>query len=55
VPGAAIFYTVDGTFPSPRNGALYTAPFSVGPGLTAQATAWLAGYLSSPTAKHLCT
>ena len=55
VPGAAIFYTLDGSFPAPRHGALYTAPFSVTPGLTAQATAWLAGYLSSPTAKHLCT
>jgi hypothetical protein len=50
VPGAATFYTTDGTWPAPRNGALYTAPFAATPGQTVRASAWLAGYLSSPFA-----
>jgi hypothetical protein len=45
-PGAAIFYTTDGTMPSPRNGTLYTAPFALGSGITLRARAFLAGYLS---------
>ncbi len=48
--GAAIFYTLDGTNPSPRNGTFYTAPFTPGAGLTLKARAWLAGYLASNTA-----
>jgi Chitobiase/beta-hexosaminidase C-terminal domain len=48
--GAAIFYTLDGSSPSPRNGTLYTAPFTPGTGLTLNARAWLAGYLTSNTA-----
>jgi hypothetical protein len=50
VPGAAIFYTRDATFPSPRNGALYTAPFATTTGQTVRASAWLAGYISSQIA-----
>jgi len=34
----------------PRNGALYTAPFTPGAGLTLKARAWLAGYLASEVA-----
>ena len=45
--GAAIFYTQDGTNPAPRNGTLYTAPFTK-TGLV-KARAWLAGYLASDT------
>jgi hypothetical protein len=45
VPGAAIFYTLDGTFPGPRNGALYMSPISVATGQTLRAVALLAGYL----------
>jgi chitobiase/beta-hexosaminidase-like protein len=45
--GAAIFYTLDGSNPSPRNGTFYTAPFTPGTGLTLNARAWLAGYLTS--------
>lgn len=45
--GAAIFYTQNGSNPGPRNGTLYTAPFT--PTGTVKARAWLAGYLSSNT------
>ena len=48
--GAAIFYTLDGSNPSPRNGTLYTAPFLPATGLKLKARAWLAGYLASDTA-----
>lgn len=47
--GAAIFFTLDGSNPSPRNGTFYTAPFTPGTGLTLKARAWLAGYLASET------
>jgi len=46
-PGAAIFYTLDATAPSPRNGTLYTAPFAATSGTTIKARAWLAGSLAS--------
>ncbi|MDB6022614.1 MAG: hypothetical protein JWQ04_2471 [Pedosphaera sp.] len=49
-PGAAMFYTLDGSNAVPRNGAIYTAPFTPGPGLTLKVRAWLAGYLASETA-----
>jgi Chitobiase/beta-hexosaminidase C-terminal domain len=48
--GAAVFYTLDGSNPSPRNGTFYTAPFTPGTGLTLKTRAWLAGYLASETA-----
>jgi hypothetical protein len=47
--GAAVFYTLDGSNSSPRNGTLYTAPFTPGTGLILKARAWLAGYLASET------
>jgi hypothetical protein len=47
--GAAIFYTSDGSNPAPRNGVLYTAPFTPATGLTIKSRAWLAGYLASTT------
>lgn len=52
-PGAAIFYTLDGTAPIPRNPAavLYTAPFSAASGATLRARAWLAGFTASPELK----
>lgn len=45
-PGAAIFYTLDGTFPSPRNPSsiLYLTPFTPDLGTVIKAAAWLAGY-----------
>ena len=48
-PGAAIFYSVDGSNPSPRRGTLYTGPLVGGSGATIKARGWLAGYLASPT------
>jgi hypothetical protein len=47
--GAAIFYTTNGSNAMPRNGTLYTAPFTPGAGLALKARAWLAGYLASET------
>lgn len=38
-----IFYTVDGTTPTPQNGTLYTQPFNVGSGVTVRAIAHYAG------------
>ena len=48
--GAAIFYTTDGTNPSPLNGTFYTGAFTPGTGLTLKARAFLAGYLTSDIA-----
>jgi len=44
LPGPRFFYTLGCSNASPRNGALYTAPFTPGCGLTLKARAWLAGY-----------
>jgi hypothetical protein len=47
--GASVFWTVDSTRPSPRNGTLYTAPFvPVNPALV-RARAYLAGYIDGAT------
>jgi hypothetical protein len=48
--GAALFYTLDGSNPSPRNGTLYTAPFTPSAALTLKVRGWLAGYLASEPA-----
>lgn len=48
--GAAVFYTLDGSNPSPRNGTFYTAPITPASHLTLNARAWLAGFLTSQTA-----
>lgn len=45
--GAAIFYTLDGKFPSPTAGTLYSAPIEVATAATLKAAAYLAGYLNS--------
>jgi hypothetical protein len=48
-PGAAIFYTLDGSQPAPRGPTsfLYTTPFAVtGPSLL-RTRAWLAGFVAS--------
>jgi len=55
--GAAVFYTLDGSQPSPRGvtSFLYTAPFVVSsPGMI-RARAWLAGYLASTEARAIYT
>lgn len=45
-PGAAIFYTTDGSNPIPRTATLYTAPFLI-TNARVKARAYLAGYLRS--------
>ena len=53
-PGAATFYTLDGSAPTPRNPAasLFLAGFSAAAGQTLRARSWLAGYLPSPETKQ---
>ncbi len=48
-PGAAIFYTLDGSQPSPRGPTshLYTGPFTVDAPSLLRTRAWLAGFLAS--------
>jgi len=48
-PGAAIFYTQDGSNPSPQNGTLYLASFTPSGPQNVRANAWLSGWLTSPT------
>ena len=45
-PGAALFFTLDGSYPSPRNpsASLYVSPVGVSSGQLLQARAWRAGY-----------
>lgn len=51
--GAAIFYTVDGRFPSPQVGTRYAAPFPTpSAGTRLRALAYLAGYKRSPELDH---
>lgn len=45
--GAAIFYSLDGSRPSPTAGTLYVEPIAVESACTLRAQAWLAGYLAS--------
>ncbi len=42
-PGAAIFYTTNGSYPNPQS-TFYTGAFSISSGVTVRASAWLAGY-----------
>ena len=50
--GAAIFFTFDGSRPSPRNGIFWTGEHqSPAPGVVIKARAFLAGYLDSKTAE----
>ncbi len=50
--GAAIFYTLDGSFPGPRDekALLYSGPFTTDIGVTVRAAAYLAGYKRSEVA-----
>ena len=47
--GAALFYTVNGTRPSPRNGTLYLAPITPASPALVKVNGWLAGYVGSAT------
>jgi hypothetical protein len=51
--GAAVYYTLDGSQPSPRGGTsfLYTAPFALSTPAIIRTRAWLAGYLASAEAR----
>jgi hypothetical protein len=54
-PGAAMFYTLDGSPPFPRNPSahLYIAPFNANPpGTKLRARVWLAGYQPSAETIH---
>jgi hypothetical protein len=52
-PGAAIYYTLDGSQPAPRGptSVLYTGSFSAAPPCLLRTRAWLAGFLASPEAR----
>lgn len=54
-PGAAIFYTVDGSQPSPGSptASLYTGPVTIGAPALLRVRAWLAGYLASGEARAI--
>jgi hypothetical protein len=45
--GAGVFYTLDGSVPTPLRGTVYTAPFVAAIGATLRARAWLAGKTAS--------
>jgi hypothetical protein len=53
--GAAIFYTVDGGMPTPRNGTLYSGAVSLTAGQVVKARGWLMGYLSSDMTTRTAT
>lgn len=55
--GAAIYYTVDGSFPGPSNTAAltYAAPFAVASGTTVRWAGYLAGFLGSDAAQAVIT
>lgn len=47
-PGAEIRYTLDGTWPTKQNGAVYSAPIPIAKTTTIQAVSFLAGRAPSP-------
>ena len=49
-PGAQIYYTLDGTAPSPTNGTLYTSPLTITGETNVRAIAYAPGYLPSSIA-----
>jgi hypothetical protein len=52
-PGAAIFYTLDGSQPAPRGptSLLYTGPFVISEPSLLRTRAWLAGFVASAEAR----
>ena len=46
-PGAAVYYTTDGTPPTPTNGTLYTNPLNISETATIRAAAFREDYLAS--------
>lgn len=57
MPGAAIYYTKDGSQPAPRSptSILYTAPFVVSAPALLRVRVWLAGYVASAEARKSFT
>ena len=51
--GADIYYTRDGTVPSPNNGFLYTTPINLSGSFTIRARAFKVGALASETKSHV--
>jgi hypothetical protein len=56
-PGAAVYYTLDGSQPAPRSptSVLYAAPFAVNAPSLLRARAWLAGFVASGEARESFT
>ena len=50
--GAEIYYTTDGSVPTPSNGTLYTAPVGVDTTTTLRAAAFLPGFVPTNTDTH---
>lgn len=53
--GAAIYYTIDGSYPRSGNGTLYSAPFEVAAAATLRAVAYKSGLLPSGAAQSTFT
>jgi hypothetical protein len=51
-PGAALYYTIDGSAPTADNGLLYTGPINVSATSTIRAQAYLDGQLDSGSVTH---
>jgi hypothetical protein len=51
-PAATIHYTLDGSDPTPTNGAVYTTPVSVATTTMLRAMAFLTGSITSPSVTH---
>lgn len=49
--GAGVFYTADGSIPTPLRGTVYTGPFVAPVGTVIRARAWLAGMIPSSELK----
>lgn len=51
-PSAELYYTIDGSPPTPENGTLYTGPISISGTRAVRAQAFLDGYLSADSVTH---
>jgi hypothetical protein len=51
VAGAAVYYTLNGSAPSPQNGTAYSGPITVTMPTVVRARAWMYGYLPGPIAQ----